>query len=294
MNEMQYPLFEKIGEPTLLVGRKKDFAKFQKWLDLIPNRASKSRAIIARRKSGKTVFIQRIFNQLWSQNGQVIPFYFDIQEKKMWTGDFAISYFATFASHYISFKTRQPHLVTEILNLEQIIEYGRQLGNDSLIRDAEIIWNYTEKDSPDLAWSRAYHAPHVYAGTRNERVLVMIDEFQNITQYIYPTKDYSTPPDETMAGSFHSVAESKVAPMLVTGSYVGWLITIIDKYLEAGRLSLIRMSPYLEQKEGLEAVYRYAQVYNQPVTNLTAILLNELCMYDPFFISSVILNDIDD
>ena len=75
---MQYPLEEKIGPPDLLVGRAKEFVRFNKWLKFIPRKLSKSWVILARRKSGKTSFVQRIFNQLWSQNGRVIPFYFDI------------------------------------------------------------------------------------------------------------------------------------------------------------------------------------------------------------------------
>ncbi|MDM8522930.1 hypothetical protein QUF80_06110 [Desulfococcaceae bacterium HSG8] len=72
---------------------------------------------------------------------------------------------------------------------------------------------------------------------------MIIDEFQNITQYIYPDKERRTEPDETLAGSFHDVVESKIAPMLVTGSYVGWLITVINKYLEAGRLKRYFINP---------------------------------------------------
>ncbi|MCE7988651.1 MAG: hypothetical protein DYG89_46440 [Caldilinea sp. CFX5] len=59
---MQYPLAEKIGVPELLVGRAREFEVFGKWLDNIPRRLSKSRVILARRKSGKTVFVQRLFN----------------------------------------------------------------------------------------------------------------------------------------------------------------------------------------------------------------------------------------
>jgi hypothetical protein len=61
---MQYPLNEKIGDPV--VGREKEFKHFGKWIKNIPKRLSKSRVIIARRKSGKTSFVQRIFNQLWT------------------------------------------------------------------------------------------------------------------------------------------------------------------------------------------------------------------------------------
>ncbi len=76
-NQMQYPLPEKIGDPTLLVGREKEFALFNGWLELIPRRLGKSRVILARRKSGKTAIVQRIFNRLWTDNGAVIPFYYN-------------------------------------------------------------------------------------------------------------------------------------------------------------------------------------------------------------------------
>jgi Cdc6-like AAA superfamily ATPase len=78
---MQYPLTENIGEPSLLVGREQEFRNFGKWLAKIEKRLSKSRAILARRKSsGKTAFVQRLFNQLWTANGMVIPFYFEFGE----------------------------------------------------------------------------------------------------------------------------------------------------------------------------------------------------------------------
>ncbi|MCP4106912.1 MAG: hypothetical protein GY749_15455 [Desulfobacteraceae bacterium] len=95
-------------------------------------------------------------------------------------------------------------------------------------------------------------------------------------------------PDETIPGSFHSMSESKYAPMLVTGSYVGWLMKIDGKYLQARRLSEINMNPYLTPEKGLEAVYKYAEYFGEPITNDAAVLINELCMSDPFFISCVI------
>jgi len=115
---MQYPLTEKIGEPELLVGREKEFKQFGKWIKNIPKRLSKSRVIIARRKSGKTSFVQRIFNQLWTENKQVIPFDFDFGE------DLAIDYYCAFASQYISFITPNPKLIKHPLSLEQIREIG--------------------------------------------------------------------------------------------------------------------------------------------------------------------------
>ena len=68
---MQYPLTEKIGQPELLVGRSQEFRQFQKWLDRIADKLSKSRVILARRKIGKTVFVtdfQPIMVRKWGDD----------------------------------------------------------------------------------------------------------------------------------------------------------------------------------------------------------------------------------
>ncbi|MEN8216950.1 MAG: hypothetical protein ABFS56_11380 [Pseudomonadota bacterium] len=291
---MQYPLTEKIGPPDLLVGREKEFRQFDKWLSRIPDRLSKSKAILARRKSGKTAFVQRIFNRLWSDNGAVIPFYFDIADRGVWYPDFAIKYYRTFASQYISFIERDEELVNLPLTLEQIREYGLKNSNQLLVDDIDSLLIDKKRGLHDSMWDTAHSAPHRFAASLNTRFLVILDEFQNITQYIYRDETCSGKPDETLAGSFHSYSESKIAPMLVTGSYVGWLLKVIHQYLEAGRLKPMRLSPYLTQDEGLQAVYKYAQIYKEPITNETAVQINELCLSDPFFISCVIQSDYED
>ena len=47
---MQYPLDEQIGKPELFVGRKKELKYFGQWIKGIPERLSKSQAILARKK----------------------------------------------------------------------------------------------------------------------------------------------------------------------------------------------------------------------------------------------------
>ncbi|OEU56317.1 MAG: hypothetical protein BA862_05485 [Desulfobulbaceae bacterium S3730MH12] len=285
---MKYPLRETIGQPDLLVGREKEFGIFNKWLKGIPKMLSKSKVILCRKKGGKTSFVQRIFNQLWSENGEVIPFYLNIPESKMWYPLFAIEYFRTFASQYISFFERDENLVRKPLTLEEIKEYGQTKSIKPLIDDVDAIFQNGDLGFHDLIWRTAYTAPHSYAALFDQRILVILDEFQNINEYIYRDQNCDKALDKTLAGSFHEYSESKIAPMLVTGSYVGWLINVIDTYLEAGRLKRYRMSPYLPEEEGLQAVYKYAEVYEEPITNQIASQINELCQSDPFFISCVI------
>lgn len=288
---MQYPLKEKIGPPDLLVGRVEEFARFNTWLNGIPRTISKSRVILARRKSGKTAFVQRIFNQLWSQNGKVIPFYLDIADQNVWYPTFAINYFCAFASQYISFLERDEQLVGQPLTLEEIRQYGVNKGIDLLVRNVDAMRDDEQRGHYDLMWDTARSAPHRYAAVYDQRFLVILDEFQNIASFVYPDKEFKLKPIESMPGGFHSLSESKIAPMLVTGSYIGILMRIMEEYLEAGRLSISRFSPYLTPEEGLQAVYKYAEVYEQPITNQSAQQINELCMADPFFISCVILSE---
>jgi len=289
---MQYPLTEKIGEPALFVGRETEFKSFNKWLANIPKRLSKSRVIIARRKSGKTAFVQRIFNQLWSENGAVIPFYYEFGEDKIWYSNLAIDYYCAFASQYIAFLTRTPKFVKHSLSLEQIREFGVSEAISPLIDDVDfLIQNKGVGGSHDLMWKRASSAPHRLADLYDQRILVILDEFQYTTQYIYRDEKCEGKPNDTFAGSYHSLSESKIAPMLVTGSYPNLLFKIISQFFGAGRLKQIRFSPYLTKDEGLQAVYQYAQHYGESITNETALQINELCMADPFFISCVILNE---
>jgi hypothetical protein len=179
--------------------------------------------------------------------------------------------------------------------LKQIREFGIKESITPLVDDVDFLLENKEVGgSHGLMWDTACTAPHRFAAVLDTKFLVILDEFQNITKYIYPDPEYKAAPIDTLAGSYHSLAESKIAPMLVTGSYAGWLLKVISQYLEAGRLRQIRFSPYLSEDEGLQAVYQYAEFYDEPITNDTAMQINELCMADPFFISCVIISDYED
>ena len=291
--KLQFPLSESIGDPDLLTGREREFAEFRKWLSRIPKRLAKSRVILARRKSGKTAFVQRIFNELWSQNGQVVPFYLDIAEKPVWYPTFAMNYYRHFASQIMSFLERDEGLIRSPLTLEEIREYGSAKSIRFFVRDVVSMKEEFEAGRNDLVWDTAYTAPARYAGVTDRRILVILDEFQNINKYVY-VDEALTNHHKDLAGSFHSASESKIAPMLVTGSYVGWMLEIMHKYLQAGRLKPVRFDPYLTPEEGLQAVYKYCEILEEPVSNETAAMINRLCFSDPFFISCVVKSLIPD
>ncbi len=284
---MEYPLEERIGPPELLVGRTYEFDFIEKWLQGVHKKVSKSTALLARKKSGKTAIVQRMFNQIWSDNGLIVPFYYEVKAKRVWFPDFSEDYYRHFANQYISFIQRDPSFVSNPLPLEDLQQYAEQQGFDHVVRDIRGLANARARQAFDVMWTLCYAAPHAYAASLQRRWVVMIDEFQNLSEYVCTDKSL-TIHDASMPGSYHEHAESKIAPMFVTGSYIGWLVSVVNKYLEAGRLRFEELSPYLEESAALESVYRYADYHNVPISNECAVLISTLCQNDPFFVSSVI------
>ena len=70
------------------------------------------------------------------------------------------------------------------------------------------------------------------------------------------------------------------------------LITVhyaIFKQNKSKLRAYLPLSHTLERGRGVRAVYKYSQVYDEAISNDTASNIKQLCMPDPFFISSVIL-----
>ncbi len=105
---MIYALEEKIGDPSLFCGRRKQLDLLLGWADKIPDKASKSRALLGRRKCGKTALMQRLFNILWNRNDKVIPLYIEVRDTDQWLLRFSDTYLRTYLSQYFSFKNRTP------------------------------------------------------------------------------------------------------------------------------------------------------------------------------------------
>jgi len=240
---MSYPLAERIGDPRLLVGREKEFADYGKWIAGIPRRISKSRAIVARKKSGKSAFVQRLYNQLWSENGSVIPFYFEVREAKVWLPDLARSYFESFASQLISFWARDSRLVMREMRLEKIKKYSAENSLNILSYHVEAMERAFRNGFYCSMWQRAINAPQCVALEHGVGVLVIIDDFHYLSNCVC-TNQQLTVVDDTIPGSFSGISESAWAPMLATGTEIGWNIQLMDMTVEIGRIPKFFFQPF--------------------------------------------------
>jgi len=269
MLTMDYALKERISKPGLFTGRKEELAYFLKWIDNIKEEKSQSTALLARRKMGKTAIMERLFNITFYKNDGVIPFFYEIKENKMWVVDFCKDFFLTFIYQYIAYKSRKPEYLKpeEKSNFEKVSEIAKKEGLDYLTGIIESAAHAVAHEEIDTLWEIVRDAPQTIAFRQKEFIVQMIDEFQFLNAMIYLDKDKKNLAD-TLAGGYLSTAESKIAPLLVSGSWVGWLMKELSSMLPARfRNKFLKPMP---ENEAAETLYNYSRFFQVPVTDETA------------------------
>ena len=290
---MEYALEERIGNPELFTGRQKELAFFLKWITDIKERKSHSTAILARRKMGKTAIMERLFNITYYKNDGVIPFYYEVKETEMWVVDFCKDFFLTFIYQYIAFKSRKPRYLNpeNKSDFGKVIEIAKQEGLDYLCGMIEGAAHAAAHEEIGILWEITREAPKNLASRQNEFIVQMIDEFQFLNAMIYWDKDKKNVAD-TLAGGYLSTAESKIAPLLVSGSWVGWLMKELNSMLPSR--FWYKYLKTMPENEAVEMLYNYSRFFEVPVAEETAYLLISLTEGSPFYISAVIRSNYPD
>jgi hypothetical protein len=286
---MDYALKERIGKPELFIGRKNELSYFLKWINDIKEEKSQSTAMMARRKMGKTALLERLFNITFYKNDGVTPFYYEVKETKMWIGDFCQDFFLTFIFQYIAFKTRKNEYLDPFRksNFERAKQDAKKEGLEFLIQRIEDVEKLTRDEQLGMLWEVVRIAPYSIAYTQKEFIVQLIDEFQFMNAMIYWDKAKSENQlADTLAGGYLSTAESKIAPLLVSGSWVGWLLNELDTMLpNRFRYEFLENMP---ENEAIEMVYKYSQFFDVPITEQNAYLLFKQTEGSPFYMSSLI------
>jgi hypothetical protein len=285
----EYALLEQIGNPNLFVGRKREFKYFLgDWYRMMEKNFTPNQAIISRRKKGKTAFLQRLFNILWSVGIEkkedkvtVIPFYYTIRDEKITLGDFALDFFTEFIKCYVSYKQCDKSLLSSNIKFKQL----KEIINDNSVKKLySTMASYVEDDNWSVMWEIASRAPSTIARMTGEKIVQIIDEFQNINKYIY---DKDKEKLDRMSGTYMQVAEFREAPLIVSGSEVHWLLKIVRSL--TGRFQTYPLEN-LPQEEAEEAIERYAE-FTETIFNREAKeKIWELTRGDPLYIKALFLS----
>ncbi|MDJ0835130.1 MAG: hypothetical protein QNK37_01355 [Acidobacteriota bacterium] len=277
--EVEIALKEEIGNPELFVGRQKEMDYFLNWMDKVKRQIGWSTAVLARRRKGKTALLQRLFNIVYTRNDpQLIPFYFRIPEVKNTLLDFSEIFYRALLSAYFGFKTRTVVYINQPLSLGQLAELA---ADDRIIsEDIKTMKDYLNERRQSNCWQHASHAGHRIASLKDERIVQILDEFQFLDRFTYFNQSDSEP--MILTGTYQYMGSSKISPQLIAGSYIGWLNRIIDKMV--GRYKSYYLKN-LSADEALTAVFNYARVYGQDVTDESAVWMAEACDRDPYTIA---------
>ncbi len=285
---MKIYLKEKIENPDLFTGRQRELNLFSKWIDGIKKGISKSTAILSRRKTGKTALMQRLYNLTFEKNNGVVPFYYEMKEVKMWSVEFCRDFYLTFLWQYIAYKTRKPEYIEPSRDLkgsfQAAIEIARQEGLTYLLGDIQGIGAAINRRSPDESWLAVRDAPRLLAARQNEHIVQMIDEFQYLNSEIYRDEATTVLADD-FAGGYMSTAEYRNAPLLISGSWIGWLLNLLHTMLPS-RFRQYELED-MPEDETVEMIYKYAQIYETPITEEVAYAMAKLCEGNPFYVSAI-------
>ncbi|KPA17719.1 hypothetical protein MHK_002071 [Candidatus Magnetomorum sp. HK-1] len=285
---MQVYLEEKIGNPELFTGRKKEMTFFLQWIDNIKTKQSKSTAILSRRKTGKTAILQRLYNLTFDKENSAIPFYFEVEEGKQWAGEFCVKFFLEFINQYVACKlyrqTKTSKNFNKMTDLESLKKFIQKEGFSYLTSYFKGVESAIKNERIDMLWSIVRNAPREIASQQNEHIIQIIDEFQYLNSEIFRDKATTNHIDDFAAG-YMVTAEYKNAPLLISGSWVGWLMHDLSKMLP-GRFKPFFIT-HLPIDESLEMIYKYACIYDIRITDETAYLIAHLCEGNPFYVSSL-------
>jgi len=288
--KMRIYLKEKIGNPDLFTGRKKEMKELLIWVGKIRKELSPSRAFLSRRKTGKTAILQRLYNMVFDADEGVIPFYYEVAEQDQWAIDFCEDFFFRFILQYIAYKSRNPEYISikkiPYEDLTAIAEKESQSHLTGWIKNIEAL---VKKESVTLLWDAVRDAPRLIAEIKDERVVQMIDEFQYLNRRIYDDREKTRL--QRMASAYMSTAEYKNAPLIVSGSWVGLLMHDVLRMTGRFQPAFLEMMP---KEEAVETVYNYSLAEEIPVTQETANLIADISEGNPFYITALIRSSCPD
>jgi len=229
--------------------------------------------------------MRRLYNLTFHADAGVVPFYYEISEGKRWAVDFCKDFFLSFIFQYIAFVSRKPEYIdhplrhslsgalkmAETEKLGYLADYIEQMG--MLIED-ESVYNL---------WQYVRETPYTLATRQNEFIVQIIDEFQFLNSEICRDKMAERPIKDFAAGYLRT-AEFKNAPLLVSGSWVGWLMNDLVMMLP-GRFILSEFQN-MPESEAVEMAFNYSRIKDIPVTEETAYLMADVGEGNPFYISA--------
>jgi len=274
LEEITFAIKERVGKPENFIGRVKELEFLHNWADNINNEVSRSIAFLGRRKIGKSLILERLYNIIYSENKGLIPFYYEFTEGTRSGKDFYHDFLTRFYMQVVGYYLRNTLLIRNAVDFKtdvDVAEFMKEVESISvpnksrILNDLKRCINMLEKEKPQYEYVIAATAtPRSFATTPGvkEKIVQMIDEFQYLNMYIDAGKE------DKPCKAYMSTAEMKVAPLLITGSLMGVVSEELMLWLPQRFYEVI--VPKMNIDESIAMTLNYSSIYGQPVSKEVA------------------------
>lgn len=249
------------------------------WVAAIQHMGSPSTALIAPRRLGKTVFLDRLVNTVFFKpEYQVAPFYFKMTREKRTLREFLLEYATTFYRQYLAYCEQDAVLFSnDSMSLEKLasVSTEHRAGQMALEYIEQFLERYTTHDEEDalIHWDAFIRVPERLGSHSGTRVAVIIDEFQDMQFCVYNMpKELMDSKDRSdgygairLANTFDRQAQSRKAPMLVSGSAVTLVFRTVMGGPLGGRFDFMYMKP-MAVPDGAALLHTTLKYYAQGQT----------------------------
>jgi len=275
------PIQERAGE-GMFTDRELEMNMLMDWVNSVARKFGKSRALVAHRRHGKTAIMERLYNRLFWERDDVMPFYFELENDKIWINELARRYLISFLQQFLAYRTRDAALAFQPTTFEQLYVLADKSG-ETLVTEAIDRWESikdSEYGNEFSATLREY--PHYFASRTSLSIIVMFDEFQRLDQVVYSDKE-RTRQHPPLTGGFAPAAESTQAPMLLAGSQVTILTQQALWGAMIGRVGVDYVKR-LPLDGAVKLVHKFAQRYGLTLSQELAYTMSRLVDGHPYYI----------
>jgi len=264
--------------------------ELDQWVKAIGRMGSWSTALIAPRRIGKTVLLDRLVNTVFFKpEYQVAPFYFKMTREKRTLKEFLLEYATTFFRQYLAYCEQDADLFNKDIELEELLAYKttHKAGIMALEYIQRFLKRYNRHGAEDalLHWDIFIRVPERLGSHSGTRVAVIIDEFQDLKFYIYNmSKELFSDLDSkgrlngpgaiNLPATYDRQAQSRKAPMLVSGSAVTLIFRTVMGGPLGGRFDFMYIKP-LSIPDGATLLHNTLKYYYAPGSVITP----ELALY---------------
>jgi len=285
--------------------------ELDQWVKAISRMGSWSTALIAPRRIGKTVLLDRLVNTVFFKpEYQVAPFYFKMKREKMTLKQFLLEYATTFFRQYLAYCEQDADLFNQNIGLEELLNY--KTTHKAGIMAQEYIQRFVKRynrhgnEDARLHWEGFICEPERLGSHSGTRVAIIIDEFQDMKFYIYDMSPelfadmdskgrLNGPGAINLPATYDRQAQSRKAPMLVSGSAVTLIFRTVMGGPLGGRFGFKYIKP-LSIPDGATLLHNALKYYDpdKAITPEHALYASTQVGGHPYYLYCLAVSDYED